>query len=585
MKQRSTFDFALLLLVAVAPALVAAAGATTVPDAAHDAGVLRTVGAGFTGLFRALDLLIAAPFLVLPFGTRALRAGLASATVTGVCGALAFETARSLMHELLPLVLRRIGFSRGMDRPALRLASAVAAASVLAALLGPAWQAEASAPGGAVVGACLVLAALHLALAEQEVAVALVLGLALSEGPWVFLAALVAAVPAYPVARREPVRAVVAFTLGILPIAIGALVVHRAPELADPGATLLGAAARPVGMTAFVLGTFGRPVLLVAVAGVGLALLSGRRLLVGTLLGIAAVGVVAVRFRQPAGPDAFAAPVLVAVLAAHVFAGVALGILVLAIARARVPFAEWSAALVVVLELVLPIGALDQTTTERTARTPTASAIWNDVAWGAAPPASVVLVSDRSTMRRIATTRALGALRADLVFVPQYDVQGRAGEHALLAEPKLAALYRDIALGLPPEELSLAQLGAQRAVLATYDPRWERALSRHLVPIGLTNRFEAEPRGASDRKKALEAFNAGKSRLVASKDPALAAATSVLLRARAVGMAATGEREMLSQSLDDLRAFAPDDPTGALLVRRQVTSKGTIDVHDLGGSS
>ena len=46
--------------------------------------VVRTVGAGFTGIFRALDAVVAAPFLLFPVGTRALRAGLASAVVAAI---------------------------------------------------------------------------------------------------------------------------------------------------------------------------------------------------------------------------------------------------------------------------------------------------------------------------------------------------------------------------------------------------------------------------------------------------------------------------------------------------------------------
>ena len=586
--EESSFDTWLLVLTTLAPAIVAAAGALGAPDAAHDDGVLRTVGAGFTGIFHALDVLLAAPFLLLPFGTRALRAALASAVVAGAAGALAFTTARAVTRAVVPRVLKKLGIARGMDRAGLRLASAVSAASVLAALVGPVFQTEASAPGGAVVGVCVVLAALHLALLGETVLLALVLGLAVTEGPFVLLAALVACAP-WRVDRTRTPQAIIAFSLGLLPLVVGALLAHRAPELSDPAASLVLPATRPVAsasasLLALATTTIGRPILVLAGAGALLAVLAERRL-VGALFGLVVAAGLAMHFQQPAGPDAYAAPVIVGVLAIHVFAGVAFGVLVLAIARARVPFAEWSAALVVVLELVLPVSALDQTSTDRAARVPGASSIWNDVAWGSAPPASVVLVADRATMRRIAATRAAGELRADLVFVPQYDVLGRAGQHALLSEPKLAPLYRDIALGLPPEELSLAELGGQRAVLATFDPAWERALSRHLVPLGLSGRFEAEPRGTSDRKKALDAFATAKTRLAAitRKDPALAAATSVLLRARAVGMAATGEREMLSQALDDLRAFAPDDATGAMLVRRLVTTKGVIDVHDLGG--
>ncbi len=46
-------------------------------------------------------------------------------------------------------------------------------------------------------------------------------------------------------------------------------------------------------------------------------------------------------------------------------------------------------------------------------------------------------------------------------------------------------------------------------------------------------------------------------------------------------MAACSEKDILAHALDDLRPFAPDDPVANTLVRRMVTSKGTIDVKDL----
>jgi hypothetical protein len=169
--------------------------------------------------------------------------------------------------------------------------------------------------------------------------------------------------------------------------------------------------------------------------------------------------------------------------------------------------------------------------------------------------------------------------------VPAFDLDARQARRALASEPKLASLYRDVALGSAPEELSLSQLAAQRPVIATFDSRWDRTLARHLVPNGLSALFESEPRGASDRKKALDAFGPSKDRLVRvaapKRDPDLAASTATLLRARAIGMAACGEKEILSHALDDLRPFSPDDRVATILVRRMLTSKGGIDVKDL----
>jgi hypothetical protein len=604
---KSRFDAALRILSGVLPAALAAAGAASTAPAAHDLGVVRTVGAGFAGpggAFRALDLVVAAPALLFPLGTRALRAGLASAIVAGVCGALAFDLARELAL-VAPAALDRLGIRTKVSAAPARLLSAVSAVAVLIGLLAPAWQSEAAAPGGAVLGALLVLCGLRLSVGSSAPvgsvapSAMLVLGLATSYEPLTFVSTLAAIAPglteAIARARKDKafairslvLRGVCALLLGLSPLLLGIALSRRSPEIAMAG-PMFGLRERDSTQTlgAFATAEIGSLMLVVCAAGIALALfvVEARRIVLPLVL-VLAVAALAMALHAPSGPSRVSSPVLAGVLCAYILAAPMLGALVLAIARARVPFAEASAALVVVLELVLPVRSIDETTTRRDARSAHASAIWNDVAWGAAPPASVILVADRGTMRRVASARAAGEMRGDLVIVPAYDVQGREGQRALVKEPKLAPLYRDMALGVPPEELSLAQLGAQRPVLATFDPKWDRALSRHLVPMGLTSRFESEPRGASDRRKAMDDFVPSKDRLVrvtvAKKDAELAAATASLLRARAIGMAATGERDILSRALDDLRAFAPDDTIGATLVRRIVTTKGPIDVRDL----
>lgn len=606
------FDHAMLAACALLPAVLAGAGASSDAPASHDEGVVRVVGLGWTGLFRGLEALFAAVTMLVPIGTRALRAGLASALVTGACGALVFVIARGLAMTVRPAA----------SSP--RLVSAVAAVAALSAVLAPAWQIEGAAPGGAVIGAALVLGAMALAQREptagQLRAVALLVGLAASYEPLVLAATLVAIAPwmegavrAGRVDRSALVDAAPALALGLAPMAFAAALARRAPELAiaaaKPFASPLGegagagagmgaavglsgatapaanAGARSV-ITAFATSEIGALILVAAAAGAVLAaLVPGARRMLVSLAGVIVVGLIALAVRAPSGPSHVAAVILAATACVHGLGAVALAAAVIAIGKARVPFAHASAALVVVLELVLPVRAADETLGRRDARAAHASKVWNEVAWGAAPPAAVLLVSEPTTMRRIAAARATGQMRADLVVVPTFAFPSRITDRALKAEPKLAALYRDVALGSTPEELSLATLATQRPMLASFDPRWDRNLARHFVPVGLTTRFEPEPRGASDRRKALEAFTPGKDRLVrvaiAKKDPDLAAATATLLRARAIGMAACGERDVLSRALDDLRPFAPDDAVANTLVRRIVTSKGAIDVHDL----
>jgi hypothetical protein len=118
-----------------------------------------------------------------------------------------------------------------------------------------------------------------------------------------------------------------------------------------------------------------------------------------------------------------------------------------------------------------------------------------------------------------------------------------------------------------------------------FDPRWDRALARHLVPAGLVSRFEPEPRGASDRRHALDLARPDLARLERTAaspcDLELCAAAASLLRARAIGFAAAGDREMIARGLDELRPFAPGDRVASELVRRVVTGKGAIPVKDL----
>lgn len=580
---KSRFDAVLRALCALIPGACAALGATSTALAAHDDGVIRTIGVGSTGIWRALDLLLAAPFQMLPLGTRSYRAALAGAFVSAVAGFLAFEITRGVTADTVTSVLKNVS-----GKKAERLVSAVSAVAVLTALLSPAWQTEAASPGGATTGALLVLCAMRF---TSLPALALIAGAAASYEPLALLAVAAAATPTllqmWLAARRAPppapfpwTHAFCMFILGLTPLAIGIALGRRAPEIS----LLIPAVERTahVGPLGFALNEIG---IVLGVAGVAGALLASSRPSARPLAGAVLAGLAALALHAPSGPNRYAAALLAGLVAFYMLMANALALLVLVIARARVPFAEASAAMVVLIELVLPVRSADEAFTRRDARAPHAAAIWNDLAWGSAAPAAILLIHDRATMGRIASARATGDFREDLVVVPAYEVQSRAGEHALLAEPKLAPLYRDMALDVPPEELSLSQLGAQRPVLANFDPKWDRALSRHLVPLGLTAKFEPEPRGASDRVRALDAFHVQKDRLVriaiAKKDAELAAATATLLRARAIGMAATGERDVLSRALDDLRAFAPEDPVGTALVRRIVTTKGAIDVRDL----
>lgn len=587
---RPQFERAMRWVSALGPGLFAVFGAVGAAPASHDVGVVRTVGLGGAGVFHALEALVTAPFMLVPVGTRALRAGLAGAGVTAFAGAILFTLALRMTTLAVNALSKKRGETKAVDR---RLLAAVACVVTLAALLGPAWQVEAAAPGSATIGALLVLLALSCVWRDESPKTALaafVLGLSMSTEPATFASSLGALVLWLHDIRRERAQwrdSAIAFVLGLTPLGLGFAISKRLFGMGAPlarGIEWRGPRAW-IDFSSSVLGT---PLLVAATIGIVLvAIVASLRRELASLLLVFAAGIVSFALGlSSSDASRVSSPVLASVAVAYVLAGVTLAAIVVAVARARVPFAKASAALLVVLELVLPVHALDDTQTRRELRASRASVEWNEAFWGPLPPGSVLLVTHAPTLWRIAAAQATGEMRGDALVVPMLDVTARATRRALLREPKLAPVFRDIALGTTPEELSLSTLAGEHPVITSFDPRWDRALARHFLPVGLMTRYESEPRGASDRRRALETFGPEKDRLVrvtvARKDPELLTITAALLRTRAITMAACGEKDVLSRALDDLRPFAPEDPVAATLVRRIVTTKGPIEVKDLG---
>jgi hypothetical protein len=392
-----------------------------------------------------------------------------------------------------------------------------------------------------------------------------------------------------PWSRAHVARAAALAALGASPL-VAAIVFRRQPLL-SLAAPLF---AHPLGergessrlkLWVFAREELGWIALLLLVGGAVVVTLAPKaRALGAALVGQLAIGALAIELGAPAGPTRYASVVLGAWVAAFALIGVGMERLARAVAQAPVPFARASAAMIVVLGLALPVRLADDAWARGDERTRGLAALWDEVAWGAAPPAAVLLVHDARTLRRTAASRAAGALRPDLAVVPIVELSGRMASRELAREPKLGAFWRDLSLGMPPEEFSFSSLAQSRPLLTSFDVKWDRALSRHLVPVGLVSRYEPEPRGQSDRRKALEAFTPDRDRLakaLAPRDPELSVATASLLRARLLALASSGDREVIARALDDLRPFSQDDPLAAQVVRRTVISKGAIDVHDL----
>ncbi|MEO8876582.1 MAG: hypothetical protein ABI461_13410, partial [Polyangiaceae bacterium] len=318
--------------------------------------------------------------------------------------------------------------------------------------------------------------------------------------------------------------------------------------------------------------------LVAAGAGLALAWLVPRaRPLTLALTLLLVVDSLAIFWGAEVGPDRYASAPLVVIASASALAGVGMQAAVRAVARAQVPFAQATASMIVILELTFPAVAFDEASLRANDRKNTLGSHWDEEALADLPEQSIVLVSDPRVMRHLLAGEALHTMRSDLVILTLQDIGGRATLNALAAEPKLAPVIRDVALTGQVTEFSLASLASTRPLFVQYDPRWDKSLTRHLVPGGVFDKLEPEPHGVTDRKKALEAFLPLRTKLardVASpRDVEMTAITASLMHARLDALVAIDERETLPRAIDDLRAFAPDDPIANRLVFKLVASR------------
>jgi hypothetical protein len=558
------------------------------PDAAHDAGVARVLGLA-AHPWGSLDGVVGGALAWLPLGTVAARAALGEAALVGIAAAVVYVLGARLLAACA-------------DAP--RIGAAVALVAAWCALLGAPWQLEGSVVGGSATGALLALAPLAVLAdandddAEPRWGLALFgLGLALSQDALaglVAIASCAALVGLGPSARRKLLaawdadgRALAAcFLAGLLPLAVAVARTRAAglPLLDAPFAS--GADERGLsGMGApwLLLNRELGPVLVIlAVFGAALPMFVARaRPLAAGVLVLAVAGFACGWAGAALGPSRFGAPVLAALAATCLLAGVAMQALVRAISTARVPFAKASAAMVLVLELVAPVDSADEALRRCAQRargtgvSPEApTPAWDDVAFGSLPPRAIVLVTDAGLWRRASAARATGSLRDDVTIVPTF-AHGRLAAPYLARDPAMVPLWRDLALSGAPSEEALSSLAADRPLLAAFEPAWGKGLGKHLVPQGLFDRFEPEPRGTSDRRKALEAFQPRRVRLARAVvgDLELADATAFLLRQRVLDFSASGDRDLIGGAVADLNAFAPGDMTGAQVVAHLVASK------------
>jgi hypothetical protein len=580
------------LLAALVPAGLAASGVANATDGGHDLGVARALGLD-PQPWGSLDAAVASLFAALPVGTHAARAAMGGALVLAATGFALYVVARQVLSACAP---------------APRIGAIVAAIATGCAVLSPPWQLEGTVAGGAALGGLLALLPLVLlagadagSASESESPrwglVVFLLALALGHDLLAGACALVscaALVGVGPRARAAVVGAWRTEWRGLVACAAAGLapLVVALARTRTSGASVLdvllasGPAERGVSTTGapflFVQHELGAVLGALAVGGAVLSLLvpAARALAAGLTVAMVA-GLASGWAGAALGPARFGPAVLAGLACACVLAGVSMQALVRAIAEARLPLAKASAAMVLVLELVAPVDEADDAAERVAARVhgggvmpEEPAAAWDDAAWGALPPRAIVLVTSPRLWHRTAAARATGSIRGDLAIVPTFARGGLAARF-LSRDPALVPLWRDLALNGTPTEESLSSLANERPVITAFEPAWGKVLGKHLVPAGLFDRFEPEPRGTSDRRKALLAFTGKRERLAraVARDHDLADAAAWLLRQRVLDMASSGDRNLVGGAVADLDAFAPGDPTGAQVVAKLVQGK------------
>lgn len=566
---------------ALVPLMVALSFAGNQGDTAHDASVVRVLGLRGGGPFGYLESLLTAPFMLVPLGTRAYRAAISSAVGAAIVGFLVFELAWFAAARAFG---PKDTDSRNRDATARTVTIAAALASFTATLNAP-MMLESSVAGGCTWSVVLALLPLYLVLRRQEsMLVSFVIGLGFSCDPAVGLFGAATAFASG--GMRVHWKLSLPMLLGLLPLGLCFF------QGGDVSMSMLGTKSLtpPHSLKSFLSIEQGAFSLVVAAASIFFLARNraGRmycyRTLPALLVPFIAISQGAASGPTRYGPAALALEAMFAILVAP-----AAAVIIHATANLPIPFARATALLLSILFFAIPLRLLDDATYRAHARSDASTLAWERFAVSSLPKGSLYLTSDERVWLRLRAGRIVGSLRDDLEVLPFRALSAQAAPTILREDPHLGALLRDFLLTGEPSENALSKVSAERPVVLDYDSAWNPLLTKHLVPIGAFLKFEPEPRGASERRLALEKQAPERARLAAAimpnKEPELVLLLARQMERRALALGATGERESVSHAIDDLRAFAPKDPLIEQLVHRIVIAKGAVDTKDLAAPS
>jgi len=521
-----------------------------------------------------VSLVLAHAMSLLPLGGRAERAAWVGALAAALAARLVFGWALRALRAA---------------EPGAPLGPPLALAAALTAVLAPTFQLEATTAGGAALAAALAFSALTAAdrLPRGDVRSSLVVGslagLTLSESHTAGLALLVGLVMLRVARRRVPesrelLAGFVGFALVEALFVATLFVRSRAPSAwLDLGlglgqSSLAARETSTVRVTAYAawLSEMGLLPFALAVLGSGFGLLAkGTRPFVVPLAAL-----IVLDLALPAShvglltPDPFGAPRLLAIGALGVSAALGVQAAALGLARARVPFARPAAALLVAFDFTLVFVGSEAAAAATERRVSAASEVWTDEGLRSLPPNGLVLARSEAIAWRLWSAQLLRGERPDVLVVPATLLERGALRRRLLeAEPALAPLLRDLALGGKPSEFALTALADARPLYVELDPSWDERLNEHVVPEAFWLRFQANPVGRSDRTAALERAGRRFERVLRAVTPADAARGELAtrevvvagLRQRALFLLARRDRDTALATAQSLEKISPND--------------------------